>query len=82
MPSSKKKWDNMKFMVNYTTHEDIMNRFTNTVYCYTHHKDNIESKWVALVYLNKDDECEGWEHSFTNLLKIMLMVRITTLKKI
>ena len=53
------KWNNMKFMVNHTTHEDIMNRFTNTVYCYTHHKDNIESKWAALVYLNKDDECEG-----------------------
>ena len=53
------KWDNMKFMVNHTTHEDIMNRFTNTVYCYTHHKDNIGSKWAALVYLNKDDECEG-----------------------
>ena len=53
------KWDNMKFMVNHTTHDDIMEKFTNTVYCFTHHKDNIGSKWAALVYLNKDDECEG-----------------------
>ena len=27
------KWDNMKFMVNHTTHDDIMSRFTDTVYC-------------------------------------------------
>ena len=53
------KWDNMQFMVNHTTHEDIMERFTDTVYCYTHHKDNIGSKWAALVYLNKDEECIG-----------------------
>ena len=53
------KWDNMKFMVNHTTHDDIMARFTNTVYCYTHHKDSIGSKWAALVYLNKGDECLG-----------------------
>ena len=53
------KWDNMKFMVNTTTHDDIMERFTDTVYCYTHHKDNIGYKWAALIYLNKDDECNG-----------------------
>ena len=53
------KWDNMKFMVNHTTHDDIMDRFTDTVYCYTHHKDNVGYKWAALVYLNKDDECNG-----------------------
>tara|TARA_Y100001954_G_scaffold91439_1_gene100118 strand:+ start:784 stop:1449 length:666 start_codon:yes stop_codon:yes gene_type:complete len=53
------KWDNMKFMVNHTTHEDIMQRFTDTVYCYTHHKDNLGSKWAALVYLNKPEECDG-----------------------
>ena len=53
------KWDKMKFMVNHTTHDDIMKKFTKTVYAYTHHKDNIGSKWAALVYLNKDDECEG-----------------------
>ncbi len=52
-------WDNMKFMVNHTTHDDIMERFTDTVYCYTHHKDNIGYKWAALVYLNKDEECNG-----------------------
>ena len=55
----KGKWDNMKFMVNHTTHDDIMKKFTKTVYTFTHHKDNIGSKWAALVYLNKDDECEG-----------------------
>ena len=53
------KWDNMKFMVNHTTHDDIMSRFTDTVYCYTHHKDHVGSKWAALVYLNKEEECIG-----------------------
>ena len=53
------KWNNMKFMVNHTTHDDIMKTFTKTVYTYTHHKDNIGSKWAALVYLNKDEECIG-----------------------
>ena len=59
-----KIWDNMKFMVNHTTHEDIMKRFTDTVYCYTHHKDNVGSKWAALVYLNKDEECDGGTNFF------------------
>ena len=54
-----KKWDNMKFMVNHTTHDDIMDKFTDTVYCYTHHKDDIGYKWAALVYLNTDEECNG-----------------------
>ena len=58
------KWDNMKFMVNSTTHDDIMERFTDTVYCYTHHKDNIGSKWAALIYLNKEEECDGGTNFF------------------
>ena len=52
------RWDNQKFLVNHTTNEDINERFTKTVYCYTHHKDP-DSKWAALVYLNKPEECEG-----------------------
>ena len=53
------KWDNMKFLVNHTTHEDINRRFNKEVFIYTHHKDNIETKWAALVYLNKPEECDG-----------------------
>ena len=64
------KWDNMKFMVNSTTHDDIMERFTDTVYCYTHHKDNIGYKWAALVYLNKDDECNGGTNFYLSLIHI------------
>ena len=59
-----KTWDDMKFMVNHTAHEDIMERFTDTVYCYTHHKDNIGSKWAALIYLNKEEECDGGTNFF------------------
>ena len=61
------KWDNMKFMVNHTTHDDIMDRFTDTVYCYTHHKDNVGYKWAALVYLNKDDECNGGTNFYKHI---------------
>lgn len=53
------KWDNMQFMVNHTTHEDINENFNKDIFCYTHHKDDINTKWAALVYLNKDDECNG-----------------------
>ena len=60
----KQNWSEMKFMVNHTTHNDIMNRFTDTVYCYTHHKDDDGCKWAALVYLNKEDECEGGTNFF------------------
>tara|TARA_A200000159_G_scaffold68439_1_gene63313 strand:- start:8079 stop:8738 length:660 start_codon:yes stop_codon:yes gene_type:complete len=52
------RWDNQKFWVNHTTNEDINERFTKTVHCFTHHKDD-NSSWAALVYLNKDEECEG-----------------------
>tara|TARA_B100001079_G_scaffold153070_1_gene131268 strand:- start:77 stop:736 length:660 start_codon:yes stop_codon:yes gene_type:complete len=52
------RWDSQKFWVNHTTNEDINERFNKTVYCFTHHKD-ADSSWAALVYLNKDDECEG-----------------------
>ena len=52
------RWDNQKFLVNHTTNKDINERFTKTVYCYTLHKDP-DSKWAALVYLNKPEECEG-----------------------
>ena len=52
------RWDNQKFLVNHTTNKDINERFTKTVYCYTHHNDP-DSKWAALVYLNKPEECEG-----------------------
>ena len=53
------KWDNMKFMVNHTTHDDINERFSKTIFCNTHHKDNIDTKWAALVYLNTPEECDG-----------------------
>ena len=53
------RWDNMKFMVNHTTHDDINERFNKDIFCYTHHKDDLETKWAALVYLNKPDECNG-----------------------
>ena len=46
------RWDNMKFMVNHTTHDDINERFNKDIFCYTHHKDDLETKWAALVYLN------------------------------
>ena len=49
----------MKFMVNHTTHDDINERFNKDIFCYTHHKDDLETKWAALVYLNKPDECNG-----------------------
>tara|TARA_B100001248_G_scaffold227368_1_gene185732 strand:- start:37 stop:702 length:666 start_codon:yes stop_codon:yes gene_type:complete len=58
------KWDKMKFMVNHTTHDDITERFSKTVYCYTHHKDNVGSKWAALVYLNKPNEYDGGTNFF------------------
>ena len=51
----KQKWSEMKFMVNHTTHEDIMEKFSDVCYTYTHHKDNLGSKWAALVYLNKEE---------------------------
>ena len=51
--------DNMKFMVNHTTHEDINQKFNKDIFIYTHHKDEVNTKWAALVYLNKDEECEG-----------------------
>ena len=60
----KQKWSEMKFMVNHTTHEDIMEKFSDVCYTYTHHKDNIGSKWAALVYLNKEDECNGGTNFF------------------
>ena len=53
------KWDNMKFLVNHTTNEDINRRFNKEVFIYTHHKDDIDTKWAALVYLNKPEECDG-----------------------
>ena len=53
------RWDNMKFMVNHTTHDDINEKFNKDIFCYTHHKDDMETKWAALVYLNKPDECNG-----------------------
>ena len=31
---------------------------------YTHHKDNLGSKWAALVYLNKEEECNGGTNFF------------------
>ena len=49
----------MKFMVNHTTHDDINERFSKTIFCNTHHKDNIDTKWAALVYLNTPEECDG-----------------------
>ena len=52
-------WDSMKFMVNHTTHDDINERFSKTIFCNTHHKDNIDTKWAALVYLNTPEECDG-----------------------
>ena len=53
------KWDNMKFLVNHTTNEDINRRFNKEVFIYTHHKDDIDTKWAALVYLNTPEECDG-----------------------
>ncbi len=54
------KWDNMKFMVNVSYGSDFAKRqdsYNGNVS--TYHKDNIKYKWAALVYLNKDDECDG-----------------------
>jgi len=53
------KWDNSKFMVNITTGNDINKRFDEKMHTYTFHIDGVNSKWAALVYLNKDDECQG-----------------------
>ena len=55
----KQKWSEMKFMVNHTTHEDINERFNKDIFIHTHHKDDINTKWAALVYLNKPEECDG-----------------------
>ena len=55
----KQKWSEMKFMVNHTTHEDINERFNKDIFIYTHHKDEINTKWAGLVYLNKPEECDG-----------------------
>lgn len=54
-----KKWHDSKFMVNITTGEEIVQRFDEKMHTYTFHIDGINSKWAAVVYLNKDDECVG-----------------------
>ena len=46
------KWNKMKFMVNVTSGEDIAKAFEGKRWCHTHHKDNEEYKWAALVYLS------------------------------
>jgi len=53
------KWDRSKFMVNITTGDEIDQRFNEKMHTYTFHIDGVDSKWAALVYLNKDDECQG-----------------------
>jgi len=54
-----RKWNDMKFMVNVTSGEEIEKRFDEKKHTYTFHKDGVDSKWAALVYLNKEDEYEG-----------------------
>ena len=46
------KWDKMKFMVNVTTGDDINEAFKDKMMSYTHHKDNEDYRWAALIYLN------------------------------
>ena len=53
------RWSKMKFMVNVTKGEDINKRFDEKGHAYTFHKDGINSKWAALVYLNKPEQCSG-----------------------
>ena len=48
-------WDEMNFMVNITSDEDVKSIEGNV-----YHKDNTKYKWkFALVYLNKDGEVGG-----------------------
>ena len=45
-------------MVNVTTSDDI-GQISQRKHTYTFHKDSISHKWAAVIYLNKDNECDG-----------------------
>ena len=51
-------------MVNVTTSDDIETRFREKKHTYTFHKDSISHKWAAVIYLNKDNECDGGTNFF------------------
>ncbi len=52
-------WRDTKFMVNITNGDDIETRFNEKKHTYTFHKDSTNYKWAAVIYLNKDEECDG-----------------------
>ena len=52
-------WKDTKLMVNVTTSDDIETRFREKKHTYTFHKDSTNYKWAAVIYLNKDVECDG-----------------------
>lgn len=53
------KWNRSKFMANITTGNEILKRFEEKKHTYTFHIDGVDSKWAAIVYLNKDEESCG-----------------------